>query len=115
MSDDAESPRSRHKPGLPHAGSLRTVRTWDAGRRGAAEQAAGFPPTQEPSRPHADSGRRTTRQLNVRLSHGQFAEIERAAALLGLKPRQLARQFILTGAGRVLYEDRRHEQARRRT
>lgn len=87
----------------------------DGGRRDAARQAASFPPTQTPPRPHAESARRTTRQLNVRLSHRQFAEIERAATLLGLKPTQLARQFILTGAGRVLYEDRRREQARRRT
>jgi AraC-like DNA-binding protein len=55
------------------------------------------------------------RAARMRLSQRQFAEIERAAALLGLKPTQLARQFILTGAGRVLYEDRRRAQARRRT
>src|SRR2546423_8025823 len=83
----------------------------DGGRRTALGRVAERPPTQTP--PRASTGEvRNTRQMNVRLSLRQFAELATAAALLGMKPTQLARQFILAGTGPVLYQHRRQAPAR---
>ena len=86
----------------------------DGARHSALGRVAARPPTQPPPRVGEAGAVRTTRQMNVRLSLRQFADLANAAALLGMKPTQLARQFILAGTGRVLYEHRRQEQARRR-
>ncbi len=86
----------------------------DGRRQAALARSASSPPTQTPPRARAPGEARTTRQVNVRLSRRQFSDVAEAAALLGMKPTQLARQFILSGTGRLLYERRRQEQARRR-
>jgi hypothetical protein len=51
--------------------------------------------------------RTTSRQVNLRLDPGEYAELERSARAVGLKPTQLARQLVLTGVRRIRYEQRR--------
>jgi len=68
-------------------------------RRAAEAMPAGAPaPVARPS-PTRD------RQVNVRLYERDFGRLERAAALLGATPTELARTFVVRGTTRVLEED----------
>lgn len=55
--------------------------------------------------------RRTTRQVNVRLSDDDFSVLEKAAAIYGLRPTALARLLINRGARAVTnaYDEERRE------
>ena len=60
--------------------------------------------------PSAGAGHRRVRQVNARLFERDFLRLQQAAGLLGVRPSELARTFIVRGTARVLEE---HERSRR--
>ena len=69
-------------------------------RRPTLERALPYLPV-----PAAPAPRRgTSVQVNVRLRRDQHADLVEAAALLGLKPAQLAKAFIADGTRRLLIQ-----------
>jgi hypothetical protein len=57
-----------------------------------------------------DRRRRTfTRQVGIRLSHNQYAELSRAADLYGVAPGTMARMLVRRGARSILDARRRYD------
>jgi hypothetical protein len=80
----------------------------DAARRqaamAAAHRGASVP---SPDDPGLTPIRGRWRQVNVRLSGLEWQELSRAADLVGARPTQLARIFIVSGTRRALHEHAR--------
>ncbi len=54
--------------------------------------------------PAAKGSPNAGRQLNVRMPHAAYADLQRAATVLGATPSQVARMLVLNGVRRVLAE-----------
>lgn len=71
----------------------------EANLRESVESGVSIP---APSIPRAARGR----QINFRLGPTGAEQLDRAAALLGMKPTTLARALTINGVGRILFENR---------
>lgn len=59
------------------------------------------------SLPEPRVARTVARQLNLKMSSEQMADLRRLAEMLSLRPTQLARMLVLSGVRRMLYEEGR--------
>jgi hypothetical protein len=94
---------------LPPPAGTRAIMHWlelakeDHERTQAAHEKAAFPgPLPRPAATRARLSR--DHQVSFRLTPAQYAEVQEAGNMLGLKPAQLARMLTLRGVAQVLAE-----------